>query len=194
MCGLGIRLEETEQPAPQAARDFTKAILEDLESTDDKTKGKEKGGANAAEKIKRNRKRTAKPISTQDKQLPAGEEGGMDMDESSNHIEMVAENSCRIEGSEAFSNEDTIIQQAVDAEEKGDVSASFIRTLFTRTLFLHYSSTAPLLRTEQLQDTASQRFTCNAGGARCRQHLERAIRTIIYLCSQSATRHLQRRH
>ena len=42
MCGFGITLGKKKPPAPQAANDFAKAIISDLQATESKKKGKRK--------------------------------------------------------------------------------------------------------------------------------------------------------
>ncbi|KAI9453585.1 hypothetical protein HD554DRAFT_2179397 [Boletus coccyginus] len=63
MCGLGVTLGKHEPPVPQAAHDFAKAILDDLEIVDRKRKGKVKVAdaedLEVEEKIKKGTSRVA---------------------------------------------------------------------------------------------------------------------------------------
>lgn len=60
MCGLGITLGKSEPPVPEAARDFAKAIIDDLEAADSKKMGKRKAPHNESPEAAGMKEGTAK--------------------------------------------------------------------------------------------------------------------------------------
>ena len=211
MCGLGITLGQNGSQAPQAACDLAKAILDDLGTTEKQNVGRLEAG-DEAEAIKEKVKSPARSDTTQAtdsraegmksavETQPSVEE---DQDNSGNNDSgMVADNSMRGELSQASDDEDAITMQAIDAEERQEVSTCFVFPGFQPHMFrLSYFprdpfSIASFLQAEALPDEATQPITrkAKARGDCWRHYLEHAVRKTTYIYPQPRGRTLQRRH
>ncbi|KAH0834634.1 hypothetical protein J3R83DRAFT_10140 [Lanmaoa asiatica] len=135
MCGFGISIGHNEPPVPQAANDLVHAILEDLKAVDKQNTGTEKMASTAEGEKKATRSSTTqdkvesnitaknwKPATK--KQSHVEDQDQEDQDRSVNNNAMVTENSWGDEQSEALCDEDAIVFQAIEAEEKQDRRSS----------------------------------------------------------------------
>lgn len=149
MCGLGVTLGKNKPPIPQAAHQLAKAILDDLEEADKKNKGKQKEmfTPDQAEGVSGKTKRMTRSSTIEDNaeknvrgktcKQATWKQPSVEGDGRGNDSEVVAENDREDEQleSEELSDEDEIVSQAINAEEKQDTSTRNV--LFAHTLLLY---------------------------------------------------------